>query len=126
MKNFFWILILSLLVACSDTVNRPKNLVDKETMSKIIADFAINDQMGTLNQKGNLETSSRYILKKYKIKGKDFSDSYTFYLSEPKTLEKILKKSQDIIKEKDPAAATYIKDRIKKEKHNGFSENENE
>ena len=68
MKNFFWILILPLLAACSDTVNRPKNLVDKETMSKIIADFAINDQMGTLNQKGNLETSSRYILKKYKIK----------------------------------------------------------
>ena len=105
------------LVSCSDAMDKPKNLLDSKTMSEMIADFAINEQLGLMNQDGNMEISSKYILKKYNVRGQDFSDSYSYYLSKPKELQRILKRAQKIIKEKDPDAAEYIEKKEKGDKN---------
>jgi len=110
-----------ILVSCSDATDKPKNLLDSKTMSEMIADFAINEQLGLMNQDGNMEISSKYILKKHHVKGQDFSDSYAYYLSKPRELQRILKKAQKIIKEKDPNAAEYI-DKKEKSDKNGPSD----
>ena len=115
MRKFALLSFLLLLFSCSDVVVEPKNLVDEDTMAALIAEFAINDQLGILNQNGSIEVSSKYILDNAKVKGKDFSESYTYYMSKPKTLKSIFNKAQDIIKEKDPAAKDFIEKKVKNE-----------
>ncbi|MDO4224575.1 MAG: DUF4296 domain-containing protein [Bergeyella zoohelcum] len=113
----FLILMLSVsvLFSCenSKSVNTPKNLIDKDKMSELIAEFAINEQMSIINHKGNMETNTRYILKKYGVSAAQFSESYAYYLASPSDLEKILDNAQNIVIEKHPEAETYIE---KKEK----------
>ena len=115
MRKFALLSFLLLLFSCSDVVVERKNLVDEDTMAALIAEFAINDQLGILNQNGSIEVSSKYILDNAKVKGKDFSESYTYYMSKPKTLKSIFNKAQDIIKEKDPAAKDFIEKKVKNE-----------
>ncbi len=112
MKRIILLTIILVFTACSDAVDKPKDLLGKDKMSEIIADFAVTDQMGMLNQKGNMETETRFILKKHNATAKQFSDSYEFYLSKPATLEKIFDNAQDIIKEKDPDAAKFIEKKL--------------
>jgi len=78
-------------------------------MSELIAEFAINDQISILNQNGNIEVNSKYILNQHKVTGTAFTESYSYYLSKPNTLRKIFNNAQEILEKKDPAAKEYIK-----------------
>lgn len=116
MRKFLLTFVVSILVlSCTDSVIRPKNLIEEDKMSEIIADFAIADQIRNVKPMGDLDAESLYILKKYGIKGNDFVESYRFYISEPKTLNKILDNAQEIIKDKTPAGKKYIDKKIKEE-----------
>lgn len=108
------VLLLFIICSCQDSepISRPKNLVPKEQMSALIADFAISDQLGILNSQGNMEINARYILNKYKVSAKDFSDSYQYYLSSPQVVKEILDDAQEIIKQKDPKAEKYIDEKV--------------
>lgn len=109
------VLFVLVLFSCKDAkpVNEPKNLIPEDKMSALIADFAINDQMSFLNTNGNMEISSRFILKKHNVTAKQFTESYQYYISSPSTVRKILDDAQDIIKEQDPEAEKYIDKKIK-------------
>lgn len=109
MKRLIFVFVLLSLLACSGPVAEPPHLVDKKTMSKMIAELALADQMGMLNQNGSVETESRYILKKYGVAGKQFKDSYSYYTASPKILDQILSDAQEIIVKMDPEAEAYIK-----------------
>lgn len=111
MKQLLYIILFFGLASCSEIVDKPKNLIDEDTMAELIAEFAINDQLGNINPNGNMEISSKYILDKYKVKGSDFSDSHIYYLSKPNKMNKIYDKAQKIILEKEPS----LKDKIHKE-----------
>lgn len=100
-------------LACSSPVDAPRNLIPKDQMASLLADLAINDQMYILNQSGNMEASTIYILKKYKITSRQFMDSYRYYIANPSQLEAIYSDAQDMIKDKDPEAADYIKNKQK-------------
>lgn len=114
MKRLIFLLVL-ILFSCKDSkpVNAPKNLIDKEKMSALIADFAINEQMGMINPSGNLDISSRYILKKHGVSAKQFSESYQYYLSSPETVRGILDDAQEILKNQDPEAEKFIDKKLK-------------
>ena len=86
MRKLFPVILMLVLMACSKPLNEPKNLIPKDKMAEMIADFAINDQMGILNQSGNMETNSIYILKKYNTDSKGFNESYKYYLASPSDL----------------------------------------
>lgn len=109
--KYLIIILLFGLYSCSEIVDKPKNLIDEDTMAELVAEFAINDQLGNINPNGNMEISSKYILDKYKVKGSDFSDSHTYYLSKPNKMNKIYDKAKKIILEKEPS----LKDKIHKE-----------
>ncbi|MDO5615329.1 MAG: DUF4296 domain-containing protein [Cruoricaptor ignavus] len=104
------LLLILMLISCKDAgaVNVPKDLISEEKMSEIIADFAINDQMGYLNAKADMAIGSRYILEKHKISAKAFSDSYKYYLASPRDLAKIMENAQEIVLKQDPEAKKYI------------------
>jgi hypothetical protein len=105
--------IFFFLLSCSDSsvIDRPKNLIPQDQMAEILAEMALNDQTLNANQKGNVESGTRFILKKHSIKAQDFSESYKYY-SITKKMSGILDESLQIIKDKDPAAEAYIQKKL--------------
>ena len=116
MRNWMLMILSFLIMSCSQLIDEPKNLIPKEKMSEIIAEFAMNEQIGNINPQTDMENATRFTLKKYKIKGIDFSESYKYYIATG-DLEKILNNAQEIILEKDPAAKMYIEKKLKETKN---------
>lgn len=114
MKKIIFLFTLLFIFSCSEIVDKPKNLLSKDEMSEVIADFAIYDQAYTVNPTSNLEITSRYVLNKHKITAKDYRDSYKYYISRPNQLDKILKNAKEIILDKDPKLEGYIEKLEKK------------
>ncbi len=116
MKNWYFIVVSFLLVSCSELIDPPKNLIEKDKMSEVIADFAINDQMSTFFPQTNIENLTRFTLQKNKITATNFVESYKFYTATG-DMEKILNNAQEIVLEKDPAAKNYIEKKLKENKN---------
>ena len=114
MKKIIFLFTLLFIFSCSEIVDKPKNLLSKDEMSEVIADFAIYDQAYTVNSTSNLEITSRYVLKKHKITAKDYRDSYKYYISRPNQLDKILKNAKELILDKDPELEGYMEKLEKK------------
>jgi hypothetical protein len=114
LKFIIGILIL-VFISCSKPVDEPENLLNKDKMAEIIADFAIYDQSYVISPNIDLENSTRFVLKKHNIKGSDFKNSYTYYLSSHSSLDDIYDRAQKIILEKDPKMKDFLE---KKKKEN--------
>jgi hypothetical protein len=107
--------LLIVLCSCSDAVDKPKNLLPEKEMSTLIAEFAIVSQLSFVAPNVSQENETRYVLKKHKIKAKDFKDSYTYYAGVNK-LDKIFSDAQTVILEKDPKAKSFIENKLKDKK----------
>ena len=116
MRKIAFVLFSFLMMACTELINKPKNLVSKEKMSEVLADFAMNEQLTVVDQGLNLDNATRYTLQQKKIKGNDFVESYKYYTSAGE-IEKILNDAQEIIINKDPAAKIYIEKKLKDNKN---------
>ena len=108
MKKLIFIFVLMCLFSCSEYIDKPKNLIDKDKMSEIIADLAINDQVTFLYPGTNLESGTRFILKNHQVKTEDFVASYRYYIVKQK-MTGIVENAQKIILEKDPKSEKTIK-----------------
>lgn len=114
MKQFvFSLMMIFSVLSCTEAIEKPKDILDEEKMSEIIADFAINEQQFTIGTNINSENATRFILKKYKINGQLFTDSYQYYMTKPETMKEILDEAQKIIKAKDPKAEAFINKKLK-------------
>lgn len=100
------------IFSCGDYIDKPKNLVDKDTMAEILADLAINDQAIFMYQNKNLEAGTRYILKTHNVKSEDFVASFKYYVLKQK-MNGIADDAQEILLKKDPKADQYVKDKLK-------------
>ena len=114
MKKIIFLFTLLFIFSCSEIVDKNKNLLSKDEMSEVIADFAIYEQAYTVNPTSNLEITSRYVLKKHKITAKDYRDSYKYYISRPNQLNKNKKNAKEIILDKDPKLEGYMEKLEKK------------
>ena len=112
MRKTALVLFSFLMMACSDLINKPKNLIEKDTMSEVLADFALSEQLSTVVENNNLDNDTRYILQQKKIKGEDFVESYKYYTATGE-IEKIIENAQDIILNKDPKSKIYIEKKLK-------------
>lgn len=112
MKRLSALLMFVFLVSCSEYVDKPKNLLDKNTMSEIMADLAINDQVTNTFQCKNLESGTRFILKTHNVKADDFVESYKYYVATGK-MNKIVDNAQVILLEKDPKAKGFVEKKSK-------------
>lgn len=116
MRKIAIVLFSFLMMACTELINKPKNLIPKDTMSEVLADFAMNEQLTMIDQSLNLDNATRYTLQQKKIKGNDFVESYKYYTATGE-IEQILDDAQDIIINKDPAAKIYIEKKLKDNKN---------
>lgn len=114
MRFFIAYLFLAIsTLSCTEAIEKPKDILSQEKMSEIIADFAINEQSYTIGGHINTENATRFILKKYNIKGQQFTDSYKYYMTDPDTMKEILDEAQKIIVSKDPNAEAFINRKLK-------------
>ncbi|SEH91564.1 MULTISPECIES: DUF4296 domain-containing protein [Epilithonimonas] len=114
MRFFIAYLFLAIFtLSCTEAIEKPKDILSEEKMSEIIADFAINEQSYTIGGNINTENATRFILKKYNIKGQLFTDSYKYYMTDPDTMKEILEEAQKIIVSKDPNAEAFINKKLK-------------
>ncbi len=114
MRFFIAYLFLAIFtLSCTEAIEKPKDILSQEKMSEIIADFAINEQSYTIGGNINTENATRFILKKYNIKGQQFTDSYKYYMTDPDTMKEILDEAQKIIVSKDPNAEAFINRKLK-------------
>lgn len=111
MKYWIYLFTFFTLLSCTKYIDEPKNLVDKDKMTKIIADLAINDQVIYYYPGKNLESGTRYILKNHQTKPEDFVESYKYYVA-VKEMAAIVEDAQQIILEQDPKAEKFIKDKM--------------
>ncbi len=116
MRKIALVLFSLLMMACSELINKPKNLVPKDTMAEVLAEFAMNEQLTVVVENINLDNATRYVLQQKKIKGTDFVESYKYYTASGE-IEKILDNAQDIILNKDPAAKIFIEKKLKENKN---------
>lgn len=114
MRFFIAYLFLAIFtLSCTEAIEKPKDILSEEKMSEIIADFAINEQSYTIGGNINTENATRFILKKYNIKGQQFTDSYKYYMTDPDTMKEILEEAQKIIVSKDSNAEAFINKKLK-------------
>lgn len=114
MKNLiFYITLIFCALSCNEAIEKPKDLLSKEQMSQMIADFAINDQQYVIGTNINSENSTRYILEKHKVKGELFTKSYEYYTTKEQVMQEIFDNAQKIILEKDPNAEAFINKKLK-------------
>lgn len=114
MKKFWiYISLIFIVFSCSEAIEKPKNLIPENQMSELIADFTINEQSYSMNPDINGEDATRFILKKYKITGEQYTESYQYYITKSGTMKDILDEAQKIIKKKDPKAEDYINKKLK-------------
>lgn len=116
MKNLFFVILSFLMLSCSELIDPPKNLIAKDKMSELIAEFAMNDQLNNFIPDTNIENATRYALKKQNINAADFIESYKFYTATG-DIDKILNNAQEIVLTKDPAAKEYIEKKLKENKN---------
>ena len=114
MKHFvFSLMMIFSVLSCTEAIEKPKDLLPEDQMSEIIADFAINEQQYAIGTNINSENATRFILKKYKIKGELFTKSYEYYMTKPDVIKEILDDAQKIIVAKDPKAEAFINKKLK-------------
>ena len=92
-KCFIFFITISFLASCQKkSVEKPENLIPKETMVNVIYDFALlqaikNSHQGILDS--NRVEPTTYIYKKHKIDSVQFVKSNEFYASNIKEYEKM-------------------------------------
>ncbi len=115
MRRSLIFFVFTLLLSCSDYVERPAKLLGEDQMAEIIAELTIQEEVLRSKPKSNMENATRLVLNKHKVSAANFTASYKFYATSRK-LEGILAEAQEIIKESHPKAATYIENELKKNK----------
>ena len=116
MKKITLLLFSLLMMACSQLIDQPKNLVPKDTMAELMAEFAMNEQLNMVVENINLDNATRYTLQQKKIKGNDFVESYKYYTASGE-IAKITDQAQEIVLNKDPKAKIYIEKKLKENKN---------
>ena len=93
MKNFFFLILLFLFYSCGEKlIEKPTNLIPKDTMTAIIHDLAVISGAKNSNSKilreNNIETMD-YIYTKYGVDSIQFVNSDIYYASMPAEYEEI-------------------------------------
>lgn len=116
MRKITLVLFSLFIMSCSQLIDQPKNLVPKDTMSELLAEFAMTEQLNMVADNINLDNATRYTLQQKEIKGDDFVESYKYYTATG-DIEKIIDNAQEIVLNKDPKAKIYIEKKLKENKN---------
>lgn len=92
MKSYFYFSLFFIL-SCYQTVDKPDNLIDKDTMIEIISDLYIYKQVNSVEYKPvppDFNSINGFIAQKYKITPIQYKESYSYYFLDNKTMIEIM------------------------------------
>ena len=123
MKKYFLLLItFSFLFSCSDAIEKPENLIEKEKMDDIIYDLTLLQAMRGSFQ-GRLDsanvTAADYIYKKYNVDSSQFANSNRYYASDVAAYNRMYNRVNERLvadKSKADSLAKKAEERLKLEK----------
>ncbi len=105
-KIFLLLGIILIIIACSDAPKAPDNVIDEQTMSKILADIhLIEAKAGRLSFQAFDSTKVAYnelerrIMVKYKTDNARYKASYKFYVANPESMVRIYDETLKILKD---------------------------
>lgn len=81
MKRSILICLLFSFISCNDTIEKPKNLIEKDKMIDILYDLSLLEAIKTQNVSGgiNNKNANEYIYKKYKVDSIQLAASNKYY-----------------------------------------------
>ena len=85
MKKSFLLVLIVLFFGCNkNSIEKPKNLIDKDKMIDILYDITLLEAIKTQNINGGItvKMGNQYIYKKYKIDSIQFVKSNKYYASD--------------------------------------------
>lgn len=97
MKKLLVLGLISLFFSCNNSVEKPKNLIDKDKMTDILYDISLLEAIKTQNINGGLtvKTANEYIYKKYNIDSIQFVKSNKYYASDLEEYKKMFEKIKE-------------------------------
>jgi Domain of unknown function (DUF4296) len=105
-KIFLYLGIILVIIACSDEPKAPSDVIDEQTMSKILADIhLIEAKAGRLSFQAYDSTKVAYnelerrVLLKYKTDTTRYKASYKFYVANPESMVKIYDETLKVLEE---------------------------
>lgn len=106
-KKIFLILgTIFVIIACNDAPEVPANVIDEQTMSKILAEIHLTEAKASRlsfqaydSTKVAYDEMERRLMKKYKTDTARYKASYKFYVANPETMVKIYDETLKILKE---------------------------
>jgi len=84
MKRFILIGLLFSFVSCNDTIDKPKNLIEKDKMVDILYDISLLEAIKSQNISGGIKNkdANAYLYKKYKIDSIQLAQSNKYYAAD--------------------------------------------
>jgi photosystem II stability/assembly factor-like uncharacterized protein len=105
-KIFLLLGIILVVIACSDTPKAPANVIDEQTMSKILADIHIIEAKASRlsfqvydSTKVAYNELERRVMLKYKTDTTRYKASYKFYVANPESMVRIYDETLKILKD---------------------------
>lgn len=97
MKKLLAFGLITLFFSCNSSVEKPKNLIDKDKMTDILYDISLLEAIKTQNINGGLtvKTANEYIYKKYNIDSAQFVNSNKYYASDLEEYKKMFEKIKE-------------------------------
>ncbi|SDE43765.1 DUF4296 domain-containing protein [Riemerella columbipharyngis] len=113
MNRILVLLLSGLLIACNSGEPKPKDLLSKDQMAKVVAELCIYDQRYNSDMNYDSYKVNASILKKNNISLKQYKASFEYYLHDPDNIQEIYDKAQKILLKKAPKLENVIKNRNK-------------
>ncbi|QAR31704.1 DUF4296 domain-containing protein [Ornithobacterium rhinotracheale] len=88
------------LLACNQGVEKPDNLIDRETFKRALTQMYLYKQAPNLSVSREIDFNaiSAAILDKYHLSAEDFRKSLEYYMASPELYKDILQEIQDSIR----------------------------
>jgi hypothetical protein len=83
MKRYFLLSLIILVIGCTASIEKPKNLIEKDKMINVLYDLSLLQAIRSQNIGGGVNNKSinEYIFKKYKIDSIQLAQSNKYYAS---------------------------------------------
>ncbi len=79
MRKMLYLFVVFICFSCSELIEKPDHLIDKDKMEDILIDLAMNEQSNIANPESNMELGTRFVLQKHQVEPKNFMESYQYY-----------------------------------------------
>lgn len=101
MKRIILIGLLFSFISCNNTIEKPKNLIEKDKMIDILYDISLLEAIKTQNINGGIKNkeANEYLYKKYSIDSTQLAQSNKYYAADVDEYKKMFEEVKTKLEE---------------------------